>query len=156
MHVTLRTAAVAVFVLACACGGGGGGDSGAEGGGAPLDTAFAGTWTGTTSMAFTGGGSTSYTGKLVITVSGNTATVAKICPDGSQSAQASGSGDSASWSGNIVCPPVSFTNCASVTLTFQSATTTLNAGNLTLIATGSGSGCGSSVPLTVTFSGTRS
>src|SRR5207237_87701 len=117
------------IALACACGG-------SSGGSPNLDPAFSGTWTGPATLVVSGQGSQSYTARIVIAVSGQTATVADVCLDGSGSITAQGSGETASWQGSLTCPPVAFSNCSSVTEVFQSATTTLN-GNA-LSAQGSG------------------
>lgn len=97
-----------------------------------------------------------YTGALVIAVSGNNATVANVCLDGSGSLEVSGAGDSVTWAGTLVCPAVPFTNCAAVTLTYSSATITLGSNDvLTVVATGHASGCGTTLGVTSTLSGSR-
>jgi hypothetical protein len=93
----------------------------------------------------------------VIAVSGQTATVSAICPDGSGSVSAQGSGNSAQWQGSFTCPPVALAGtCAAITLTHQTASLMLDSTG-TLTATGSGlaSGCGITSALTLTFDGTK-
>ncbi len=99
-----------------------------------------------------------YTAPLAITVSGNTATVSLVCPiTGAGSLEAHGSGNSATWDGTLVCPPLVFPGyCDYVVLTLRHATANLSGGTLTAIATGSGTGCGATESMTVTFSGTKS
>jgi hypothetical protein len=54
---------------------------------------------------------------------------------------ATGSGNTASWSGSHACNPVPVTNCTAVTITYSNATATLNGATLLVVATGTGSGC---------------
>jgi hypothetical protein len=121
-----------------------------------LDSNFSGTWNGTTTLTFTGNQPSAYASRLVIAVSGGSATLADVCPDGSGTATVSGSGQSASWSGTLTCPAVQFTNCAAVAFTYQSATMTLSGnGSLTVQGTGLAAGCGVTLNLTTTFVGTK-
>jgi hypothetical protein len=123
---------------------------------APLDPAFSGTWTGTTTVSSTAVDPLSFPSALVIAASGQTATVSAICPDGSGSVVAQGSGRSAQWQGSTACPPLETDVCSAVTLTFQNATLTLNEdGTLTTNAAGIATGCAITVPVTFTFDGTK-
>ena len=87
-----------VTSLLCACG---------SGPGAPLNSALAGTWTGPVTVNYFGNAA-SYTGHIVVAVSGNAASVAGVCPYGSGTLTATGSGNSATWSGELVCPAFGF------------------------------------------------
>jgi hypothetical protein len=149
----LLAAAAAALILA-ACGDDGGAAAPAPA--TPLNPAFSGTWTGTTTVSSPGVAPFSYSSSVVIAVSGQTATVSAICPDGSGSISAQGSGDSAAWQGSFTCPPIALDTCPAVTLTYQNASMTLNA-NGTLTASGSGiaSGCAITLPVTLTFNGAK-
>jgi hypothetical protein len=63
---------------------------------------------------------------LAIEVNGSSAQISQVCPDNTGSLTATGSGDSASWSGTLVCPPVLFGSCSSVAMTYMSASVELN------------------------------
>ena len=123
----------------------------------PLNTAFAGTWNGTEATSLTGGGVFTGTGQIVITVSGNTAQIATICPDGSGSVAAQGTGNSFEWDGNVVCPgDAAFGGCAAVAFSYQKITATLSSdGVLSMVVIGSGTGCGSTYATTATFTATH-
>lgn len=132
----------AALVTAAACGG--------SSDPTQLDSGFNGTWSGPATLTISGQSPLSGMGHLVIAVAGQTATVSGVCPDNSGSIIARGSGRSATWGGNLPCPPVVFTNCSSVTMTFQSATLTLNGTALSAQGSGTAIGCG----ITTTFSET--
>jgi len=122
---------------------------------APLDAGFAGTWTGTTLIS--GGRYASTSGQLVTTVSGNSVEIANLCPSGSATVSASGSGNVASWSGYLVCPSTAFDawNCSSEVFTYTSVTATLDGAALIVVAKGAMGGCGEAGSLTMSFSATR-
>jgi hypothetical protein len=122
---------------------------------APLNSAFAGTWAG--SFAFTGALTGSASGQLTITVSGNSMQVGFMCPDGTGTVTASGSGNTASWSGSLVCPPTSgVSNCSAAVFTFTSVAPTLSSNTLNVLAQGNMSGCPSgNGALTLDFSATH-
>lgn len=125
--------------------------------GEPLNTALAGTWSGPVTLTYNSGGdSASYTGHIVVAVSGNSASVADVCPYGSGTLTATGSGNSATWSGNLVCPTLAFPGggCPSLVFTYQNATGTLNGTTLTVVFTGTSAGCGNGA-LSLTFVGTQ-
>jgi len=147
-------AAVAAALVLAACGDDDGAAAPAPA--TPLNPAFSGTWTGTTTISAPGFAPLYYSSLLVIAVSGQTATVSAICPDGSGSISAQGSGDSAEWQGSFTCPPVALGTCPAITVTYQNASMTLNS-NGTLTANGSGvaSGCGFYSAVTLTFNGTK-
>ncbi len=146
----MRPLFTAFLLAALACGGGGGSSSGS------LDPAFAGTWSGTVTLSVSGSPSTSSASQLVVAVSGQSATISEVCPEGNGSVTAQGSGDSATWNGNVSCLAIPITGvCASVIITYTSATATLSNGTLTVQATGKAAGCGASSPVQVSFSGTK-
>jgi len=148
----MRPLFTAFLLAALACGGGGGSSSGS------LDPAFAGTWSGTVTLSVTGSPSTSSASQLVVAVSGQSATISEVCPDGkgTGSVTAQGSGDSATWNGNVSCLAIPITGvCASVIITYTSATAMLSNGTLNVLATGKAAGCGASSPVQVSFSGTK-
>lgn len=135
----------------CACGG-------SNGNALPdLNAAFAKTWTGTSTTTAAGQTFTGTNSHLtILLVTGHIATVSTGCPDASGSVNATGTGNSASWSGTLACPPVQVTSC-SLTLTYTTATLTLSSDNKTLNvqAGGTVSGCTfNNTPFTATFVGT--
>lgn len=121
----------------------------------PLNPAFAKTWQGGAVLTFPGFTPLTYEAQLSISVSGNNATVSHVCFDGSASVVASGSGNTANWSGTLVCPPVPVGNCSAVTATYNSAIASLSENNTTLTvqASGTATGCGTSLTFTNTFIG---
>jgi hypothetical protein len=121
-----------------------------------LDPALGGTWSGNTLVAVTGYTST-YPSQLVVETSGRTATISRICPDGSGAVVATGSGGAASWSGSLTCPPVAVSVCPAVTATLTSASGSLSADGTTLtaLARGTASGCALTSAVALTFVGTR-
>lgn len=135
----------ALFVLAAACGGS-----------SALDPALNGTWTGPTTFTVTGNAPQTGTGSLKVAVSGQNAVLSEICLDGTGSVTMPGSGNSASWTGSFDCPPVQFTNCAAVILTFKSATISLNNATLTAQGSGTGAGCGATISFSLALTGTKS
>ncbi len=121
----------------------------------PLDPSFAGTWYGASTVSLANVGPLpTVQSTLVVTVSGNTAT-AITCAGAT--VNATGSGDSLSWSGSVACPAQTVSgpwNCASVVFTYTGATANLSNDTLTLIATGTAVGCGTSYGATLSFTGT--
>ncbi len=142
---------VAVLALA-ACGGS---DTPAV----SLNPAFAGTWDGTTTVTIPGAAPITYQGQLVISLSGATASVSRVCLDGSGSLTMTGSGNAASWAGSLVCAPVAVT-CSGVAgtlnITLTAAAGALSNDTTTLTAQGSGTAtaCGSATTITFSFVGT--
>jgi len=142
-----RTLAILLFT-GLACGGSSGG----------LNPAFAKTWVGTSTATITGLQPFTSAGQLTVAVNGDTAHVTGVCPpDGAGAIDAKGSGNSASWSGSMACPPIPQTgvNC-SITPTFTAATMTLSADGHTLNASGTGTvtGCNLNTTFTLAFQGT--
>jgi len=126
---------------------------------ASLNPAFSKTWTGTTTVTIPGVAPITYQGQLVIAVSGGNATVTRVCLDGSGTLTMSGSGNSASWTGTLVCAPLAV-DCpagpGTLNITFYSANGTLSNNSTTLTAQGSGTAiaCGSATTITFSFVGT--
>ena len=142
---------VAVLTLA-ACGGS---DSPA----AALNPAFAGTWDGITTVTIPGAAPIAYQGQLVISLSGASAAVGRVCPDGSGSLTMTGSGNAASWTGSLVCAPIAVTcsgSPGSLNITLTAAAGSLSGDTTTLTAQGSGTAtaCGSATTITFSFVGT--
>lgn len=85
---------------------------------------------------------------------GNVRDDSGVCPYGNEAVTATGSGDSASWSGSYVCPTRQIDGCLPLVITYTSFTVALNGATLTLVGSGTG-GCDASTgPLTSNFSGT--
>ena len=105
--------------------------------------------------------SQSHEGPLTLAVSGQTLTVSGICPDGSTSIKAIGSGESASWMGTLACPATTVGSCAAAVVTFTSVKVyvevdDMNDGDLnqlSLEGAGNYSGCGTSASFTYSFDG---
>jgi len=89
-----------------------------------------------------------------VAVSGQNAAFTGVCLDASGSVTAHGSGNSASWSGSLVCPAVQFT-CGPVVMTFQSASATLNGSTMNVQGAGNAAGCGLSKGFTISLAGTK-
>ena len=141
----MRKVILVLIAAAAGCGGSSGGN---------LDPALGGTWSGTATLTLAGGSPQQFSGDLTLAVSGQNATV-NVCLDGSGPITMHGSGQSASWQGSMACAPVQFTGCAAVTLTFQSASVSLNGSTLTVQSGGSLSGCGTTLGFTLGLSGTK-
>jgi hypothetical protein len=144
---------------------------------APIEAQFAGTWTGTATLALTGKSPLPYTLALKVALSTTVATVGELCPglvrheslrtgirvptEASRFASASvdmtGSGASASWSGTLECPRTGMSGCDSMGVTYTAATATLTGSNqLTVVATGNAEGCNVTYPVLLTFVGVKS
>jgi uncharacterized protein YceK len=122
-----------------------------------LNPAFSGTWNGNTLVSVPGFPSSSFASQLVIVASGRTATITKLCPDGTGTLVASGSGSAAAWTGSLACPPVAVSGCSSVTASLTSANGSLSADatTLTVQAAGTASGCSFTSAVTLGFVGTK-
>jgi hypothetical protein len=99
-----------------------------------------------------------YQTQLIVEVDGNSARVSHVCPDSTGSLTATGSGYSASWSGTMACPPVLFSNCSSVVVTYTNATVRFNlpsepqdTSTFDFYATGTAAGCDLSGNIDVDF-----
>ncbi len=154
--MTIRSfAAPAALLVALSLAACGGSDTPAAG----LNPAFAGTWDGITAVTIPGVTPITYQGQLAISLSGNAAGVSRVCPDGSGSLTMTGTGNTASWTGSLVCAPIAVT-CSgtpgTLNITLTSATGSLSADTTTLTAQGSGTAtaCGGSTTVTFSFVGT--
>jgi len=133
-----------LLAILAACGGG------TNSGG--LNPAFGKHWVGTAVVS--GALSLSYAAQLTITVDGDTAVVTQLCPDSSGSITVNGSGNSAAWTGSLVCPAIPEQGCSlNVTYTSASATLSSDGRTLTATATANVSGCASGSATNV-FQGT--
>jgi hypothetical protein len=162
---------IAVLAIACACAASGQPFSSSQ-----LEAEFSGTWTGTATLALAGKNPVPYSVALVVAASGNTATVKNPCPglvqrdsmrqssmrlptEGARPASsidATGSGASAAWSGNLDCPKVEMAGCAEMAPSYTNATMTLTGTNqLTVVVSGRAEGCGVGYPLLLTFVGAK-
>ncbi len=118
-------------------------------------TALGGIWDGV--FTFNGFVSGSYSGEIAIAVDGDSAEVGDFCPEGGGTLSASGSGNSASWQGELRCPSIAVQGCRSAVLTYSLVTATLDGSTLTVAAAGTvavPANCGDTsgpLPLTVTF-----
>jgi hypothetical protein len=108
---------------------------------------------GRTEILFPGVAGIGFEGPLVIDTSGASAVVSGICPDGSGAVTMTGNGSSASWSGELVCPPITIRDCTTVTVTLTSLGGVTTNSDKTQTATGSGRGtaCGIASAVTFTF-----
>lgn len=139
----MRAVVLACLVAAC----------GSDG----IDPGMSGQWRGTTTYSVNGLASFATAGVLDIAVSGSTATLARICPAGDGFVTVSGNGPDASWTGVYACDPVNvFTDCANVTAIYNAASVALVSGStLTVRASGTTTGCGTTRGFTVAFDGNR-
>jgi hypothetical protein len=144
---TLTLAAVA---LLSACGGGSSPEPVSD-----LNPAMSGTWNGTYTVTATGQALQTAPGTLEVAVAGRTATITKVCPDGSGTLVATGSGNNAAWAGTLACPPVAVSLCPTVVVTLTSANGSLSADGqtMTVVAHGRASACGLNPDVTLGFMG---
>jgi hypothetical protein len=142
-----------VLLFACNSTNAPGLDSGTGNG--SLSSGFAGTWGGPIQTDFSVGGGFEVGTALYITVSGETASISGVCPDGSGNLPVGGSGTSAVFSGSVTCPSVAISGCDGVVVTYTQANLALiGPASLKLIATGSAAGCGLTGTVDSTFTGT--
>lgn len=140
-----RVMAAALFAaVACACGG-------------PIDARFDGTWEGTSSFAVNSGEPRLNKTTIVVMVTETAVVLTGVCPDGSGTLGLHGSGDSASWTGEVTCSSVPFTTCASVSPVLKSAWANLAGGGGSILVklAGTLTGCGSSASFLLSFSGNK-
>jgi hypothetical protein len=151
MKTTPWIVAAAVAIAGC------GGSSSTTEPPTDLNPAFTGTWNGNTLVSVPSYPSSSIPGQLVVTASGRTATITRVCPDGTDTVMATGSGHSVAWTGSLACPPVPVSLCPAVTATLTMASGLLSADGTTLTveAAGTASGCSLSSPVTLGFVGTK-
>jgi hypothetical protein len=118
------------------------------------DSSFIGTWNGTESASVNSATPTVSNASTQISDAGNGQVIISLCPDGSGPlATATDATDLAVEA--ITCPPATTSTCASATLAIQGGTASLSSlGALSLSVTGTLTGCGSTVPFSVSFTGT--
>jgi hypothetical protein len=103
---------------------------------APLDsTKLAGIWDGT--FTFRGGLVGSFSGEVSVAVEDGSVEVADFCPDRGGTLTARASGHSASWQGEMTCPPIAIHGCAASVIKYTSAQAMLKGATLVLVAAGS-------------------
>ena len=152
--LTRNFAALAVLLFSLSLAACGGSDSPS----AALNSAFNGSWVGTSTLTAQGYAPLTYQGQTSVAVSVSTATLSNICPGGGSSITATGSGNTASWTGSVVCPAVNVVGfCSSVVFTATSATMSLSQDGATLTAqaSGQGVGCGGTLAVTLSFVGQK-
>jgi hypothetical protein len=118
---------------------------------------MAGRFVGPVQVSAPGAAPIVYTGELVVSVDGNTATVSRICPGGGGPVlEMTGDGTHAEWSGTAQCPPFPTADCSAVTVSYATAMMDLTGDNtLSVSATGRVSGCGLSAATSTAFTGVR-
>jgi hypothetical protein len=97
-------------------------------------TDLAGIWEGT--FKFRGNMTGSYSGEIAVAVEHGSAEVADFCPDQGGTLTAMGSGEVASWQGELACPPISIKGCTSSVIKYNSARAALKGSTLVLVAAG--------------------
>jgi hypothetical protein len=95
---------------------------------------LAGIWEGT--FKFRGNMTGSYSGEIAVAVEHGSAEVADFCPDQGGTLIAKGSGEAASWQGELACPPISIKGCTSSVIRYNSARAALKGSTLVLVAAG--------------------
>jgi hypothetical protein len=146
MVARLRVPLGTLLLFAVACG---------SGTTVPLNASIGGTWNGSGVASFGAGGSYTYDSTVVITVSGDVATVRGVCSDGTGTVAATGSGNSASVTGTLTCQGIPLSGCESVVFTYTQVAVTLTSNNtIQMGATGNANGCSESTTLTTAFTGT--
>jgi hypothetical protein len=123
----------------------------------PLSDGFFGTWGGSTVALFppAGGDNLVVDSPVVVTVSGNTASISGICLDGSSAMTVTGSGTSASFSGSLTCPTaLQLFGCPSFIYRYtQAAVSLTSATSLSIVTRGLAEGCGMTEDFSTTFTG---
>lgn len=133
-----------VAVLASACGG------------PSASPEFAGRWEGTVAQSFVGLAAIQYATALHVEVQGEDVTASGVCADGSGSLRAEGTGPRAEWKGAYACPPIAFSDCQAVTLTYTTASLEVSPdGSLRAQGAGFATGCGASRAFTSVFTGRK-
>lgn len=145
MRRVLLAAAVALF----ACGG----DSGSTT--TDHSSSFVGTWNGS-SVVVMNGQSTNSSGALThIFRSGTNALIVHdVCGDGSGPSASVTDGNNFVMVG-LNCPPAAAGTCAAVSLVINGGTGSRSNGQLTVSLSGVMTGCGLTIPLSLTFNGSR-
>lgn len=122
-----------------------------------LTPAMGGTWRGTTTYVIAGLPAITANGFVTVSVLGTAADIGRVCPNGDGAFTARGEGTTASWTGALGCSPVNaFSDCASVTPAYSSASVSINGGTqFGITASGTATGCGTTRAFTATFIGGR-
>lgn len=121
--------------------------------GGGVDEGFTGQWTGNTTVTGSTGAFT-YAATINLVADGDTLRVSQICPDGTGRIQVPGEGSTLKWSGEFNCP-VALASCPSARVAYTSASISLGKGAVVVSGSGTLSGCGSFVPITSIFTGTK-
>jgi hypothetical protein len=118
------------------------------------ESQIVGTWTGTTVI----NGQTTSTNASAIISSTGTGQVflGAVCPDNSSGPVADVTSTTAFTIVAFSCPAVAVGGCASAVLAIAAGSGSIASGVLTLNASGTLTGCGSSAAVTIGFTGTRS
>jgi hypothetical protein len=95
---------------------------------------LAGIWEGT--FKFRGNMTGTYSGEIAVAVEHGAAEVSDFCPDQGGTLTAKGSGEIASWQGELACPAISIKGCASSVIRYNSARAALKGSTLVLVAAG--------------------
>jgi hypothetical protein len=96
---------------------------------------------------------TAYDSDLHVSVSDYAVRVAGVCPDGTGTIVATGSGPKAEWSGALQCAPARVGQCAADVLTMHHIVFTLNGDTLEADGQGVASGCGVDREILFAYSG---
>jgi hypothetical protein len=133
----------------CACG------SGEPPSGFPLAPGFAGTWGGRVEANLGVDGTSfnyPYGTALVITVTGNAASISGVCLDGTGAVQLTGTEAAASAPSSFSCGPTEFDGCSSTVFTYETLSVTLtSASTLSLKGSGTAKGGDTSYVLATTL-----
>ena len=114
---------------------------------------FVGDWTGTATLTIVGGQTQTETDTVSVVRTGfNTLSLSPVCP-GTAATAGLDSPDKFTSDEPVTCPPVT-EPCGPITVTYQSAMGQLATNTLTIAFKGTGSGCGRTVDVTGTFTGT--
>jgi hypothetical protein len=114
-----------------------------------------GVWSGTFVLTVGGATETVQGQTDIVDVGGNQVTVGNICADGS-GPKGTVTNDMTFTLQPSTCGPAASNICASEVIAVDSGLGIVSAGTLSLNAMGTASGCGTSLPVTITFNGTRS
>jgi hypothetical protein len=143
----MRFAAVTLLLALAGC-------VGATTDGSIDESQIVGTWTGTTVI---NGQTTSTNASTAISSTGTGQVfLGAVCPDNSSGPVADVTSTTAFTVVAFSCPAAAVSGCASAVLAIVAGSGNIAGGVLTLNASGTLTGCGSSVGVTIAFTGTRS
>lgn len=120
-----------------------------------LNAAMTGTWYGKATVQFENYMPSSYNAHIQVSVSGDSAAVLGVCPDGSGLLTGHGDKNTATWSGSHTCPPLSYTNCSAVSYTWETAEISYVNGFIEAHLTGTSWGCSIAYRMTMDFTGAK-